>query len=122
MNERNLNLLPNWLYDQNQNNPRQLALVAGGEQITFGELYRRASQLAGQLAALGIERGSRVAVLMGNRRQFVEIVHALMQLEAVLVPLNLRLTPVELGWQLADVKANLLLTDQAHVTQSQAAT
>lgn len=121
MNEENLNLLPNWLYQHNRENPDGLALIAGGEEICFAELYRRACCLAGQLAGLGIGRGSRVAVLMGNRRQFVEIVQALMQLEAVLVPLNLRLTPPELGWQLADVKADLLLTDQPHLAQSQAA-
>ena len=97
-------IFPNWLLEQVKNRPQSLAVVAGGENLSFEELYSRVISLAGKLRTSGIEKGCRVAVLLGNSLGFVEMVHALMQLEAVLVPLNLRLTPAELAWQLTDVR------------------
>src|SRR5262249_28593282 len=49
------------------------------------------------------------AVCMANVPEFILITHALTRLGAVLVPLNTRLTPPELAWQLADVSAQWLL-------------
>lgn len=108
-------IFPNWLIEQAETRPQGLAAVAGSENLTFEELYRRALTLAAKLRASGIERGSRVAVLLGNDLGFVEVIHALMQLEAVLVPLNLRLTPAELAWQLADIHADFLLTNDKYI-------
>jgi O-succinylbenzoic acid--CoA ligase len=62
-----------------------------------------------------------VALLLGNGLPFVELVHTLMQLEAVLVPLNLRLAPAELAWQLKDVGAAYLITDERRLAQARAA-
>ena len=114
-------IFPNWLLEQVKTRPQSLAVVAGLESLTFEELYGRVLALAGKLQASGIEKGSRVAVLLGNGLEFVETVHALMQLQAVLVPLNLRLTPAEQAWQLADVGANFLLTDNKHSGQAREA-
>ncbi len=116
-----IQILPNWLEQWSKTAPERLALVAGGEELTFGALYERVSQIARQLHAQEIGRGRRVALLMGSSRRFVELVHALIQLEATLIPLNLRLTPAELNWQLADVQADLLLTDSSHSVQGLAA-
>jgi O-succinylbenzoic acid--CoA ligase len=95
--------------------------VAGTEKLNFEELYERALALAAKLREAGIEKGSRVALLLGNSLAFVETVYALMQLEAVLVPLNLRLTPAELGWQLSDVGAGFLLTGNKYLAQAREA-
>ena len=111
-------IFPNWLLEQTKSRPQSLAVVAGPESLSFEELYGRVMALAGKLRASGIEKSSRVAVLLGNSLDFVETFHALMQLEAVLVPLNLRLAPAEISWQLADVGAGFLLTDNKHLAQA----
>src|SRR6185437_8059996 len=86
---------------------------------SFAELARQAEQLAGQLAAAGVGEKSRVALLASNGLAYVAFVHALTHLGAILVPLNTRLTPEELRWQLSDVRAELLvstptLAERAH--------
>ncbi|HEX2910583.1 MAG TPA: o-succinylbenzoate--CoA ligase [Chloroflexia bacterium] len=111
---------PNWLLQQVRERPQALAALDRNEKLTFEALYRQADKVARKLAAANIEPGKRVAVLMGSGLPFVVTVHALMQLRAVLVPLNLRLTPAELSWQLADVQADLLLADATHAEVGQA--
>lgn len=111
-NSNNSNLLPDWLGRAAAGAPEKLALRCGGEDWTFGELDRRASSIARRLAGTGVREGSRVALLAGNSLLFAAAVHALTRLGAVLVPLNTRLTVDELRWQVADVRAEVLLCDE----------
>ena len=67
--------------------------------------------LAGRLRALGIQPGDHVAVLMGNSAAYAALLHACIRLDAVLVPLNIRLAPAELNWELADSGVRLLIHD-----------
>ncbi len=114
-------IFPNWLLEQLKTRPQGLAVRSGPEALSFEDLYSRVMTLVDRLRAAGIGKGSRVAVLLSNGLEFVELIHALMQLEAVLVPLNLRLTPAELAWQLKDVGANYLLTNGFHLAHAREA-
>lgn len=107
-------LLPDWLTRCAQNTPTHIAVQCGDTRWTFADLDRQASRMARQLATLGIHEGSRVASLSANGLGYVTLVHALTRLGAVLVPLNIRLTPAELCWQLKDVHASFLLHDSHH--------
>src|SRR6478752_5520297 len=62
-------IFPNWLLEQVKTRPQGLAVVAGAESLSFEELYRRVMALAGKLQASGLEKGSRVAVLLGNSQE-----------------------------------------------------
>jgi O-succinylbenzoate-CoA ligase len=110
--------LPNWLKRSAENIPTQPAISCKGRTLTFAQLDRQATQLAYQLATLGIHAGSRVAVLTGSDLPYVVCVHALMRLEAILVPLNLRLTAEEQSWLIHDVQANLLVHDERHTERA----
>jgi O-succinylbenzoic acid--CoA ligase len=107
-------ILPNWLKRSAENYPTLPAISCGAITWTFTELDRQTKQLAQQLAQLGIAAGSRVALLAGSGLPYVACVHALMRLEAILVPLNARLTTEEQRWLVQDVKANLLLNDASY--------
>jgi O-succinylbenzoic acid--CoA ligase len=74
--------------------------------------------MARRLAVLGVRGGHRVGVLLSNGAPFAEVVHACMRLGAVLLPLNLRLTPGELAWQVRDAGARVVLYDAS--TESKA--
>src|SRR5919202_4773150 len=106
--------MPDWLTARAGLSPARLALAAGGEQLTFRELNRRASGVARRLAGLAIRPGDRVALLLRSGVPTVELVHGAGRMGAVLVPLNDRLNPAELAWQVADVRAQLLLYDGAN--------
>ena len=58
-----------------------------------------------------------MALLSANSLFYVNLVHALTRLGAILVPLNLRLSLQELCWQLRDVHASFLICDADNALQ-----
>ena len=109
------NCIPDWLTRQVLAGSKNIALVTGvneGQSYTWADLQSRAILMSGLLSGQGVGEGDRVEVLLGNGSHFVEIFHALIQLKAILVPLNTRLTGAELVWQLQDVGASYLLYDE----------
>ena len=98
-----------WIAQHARERPKHPALISGKITLSFAELDDAARSLAARLRGLGIEAGDRVAVLLENEVLYVELIHALISLGAVLVPLNLRLTPRELRGLLEATHAKLLL-------------
>jgi hydrogenase expression/formation protein HypE len=90
--------------------PDRPALIWGQRALTYRELEAWAHALAEQFARAGITAGSRVAALLPREPAAVAAIHALARLGAVLVPLNLRLTPTEMRSQLAQSRATHILT------------
>jgi O-succinylbenzoic acid--CoA ligase len=113
--------MPDWLSRRAALSPEQPALLAGGVRWTFAGLDRLVVSTARRLAALGVAPGDRVAALQGNGPDFVALVHAVARIGAVLVPLNTRLAPPELAWQLVDAGARLLIHDDPHASAARAA-
>jgi O-succinylbenzoic acid--CoA ligase len=70
--------------------PHGLALVCGEEGLSYAELDALVGQAAGGLRTLGVEKGDRVAIVLGNSIEFVVVLFALARLGAVSVPLNTR--------------------------------
>jgi len=83
--------------------------------LTYAGLAERSDRLARRLAGLGVGPGDRVALLLEDGPLFVALVHAAARLEAVLVPLNRRLTAAELAWQVSDAGPRVLVHDAASV-------
>ncbi|MGW7705721.1 type I polyketide synthase [Streptomyces sp. NPDC054771] len=86
-------------------------------RVTYRELERRTARLAGHLAGLGVGRGDRVAVLLGNRVEAVESLLAVTRASAVGVPLDPGSSEEELARLLDDSGARVLLTDDACLTR-----
>jgi O-succinylbenzoic acid--CoA ligase len=93
--------------------PRAPALIAADSTWGWAELHDAAQAVVHGLRACGLAPGDRVALLARNLPAFAAIVHAAPRLGLVLVPLNTRLAPAELAWQLADCAASLLIYDEA---------
>ena len=108
--------LPDWLARRATLHPERPALITPGRTYSFGELNAWADAVAHQLRALGLAPGERVAILAHNGPTYAAVLHATPRCGTVLVPLNTRLAPAELAWQLADCGASLLLYDAAHAT------
>ena len=108
--------LPDWLARRATLHPERPALITPGRTYSFGELNAWADAVAHQLRALGLAPGERVAILAHNGPTYAAVLHATPRCGTVLVPLNTRLAPAELAWQLADCDASLLLYDAAHAT------
>jgi O-succinylbenzoic acid--CoA ligase len=85
------------------------ALFAGGRWIDYRELASRVNETERGLREIGVGRGEVVALLLENGLAFAEIVHAVAQRGAILLPLNTRLTPRELALQLEGSAARVLI-------------
>ena len=80
-----------------------------GERLTFKELNDRSNRIANAFLADGITAGDRVALLLMNCSEFVELFFALGKIGCVVVPLNWRLVPDELEFILHDSGATKLV-------------
>ncbi|MCA9918917.1 MAG: AMP-binding protein [Anaerolineales bacterium] len=105
--------MQDWLTSRAQATPDKLALIIGAERWTYRDLHQRVNATCAGLQAAGVQPGDFVAVLLPNGLPYVCLVHALARLGAVLVPLNTRLTPAELRWQIEHVSARWLITNEA---------
>lgn len=110
--------MPEWLGRRALLSPDRPALWFAGQRWSFRELAERSADTARRLARLGVGPGDRVAVLLQNGPAFVFLVHAAARLGAVLVPLNTRLAPPELAWQLEDAGVALLVYDAANAARA----
>lgn len=68
--------------------PEKLALVSGGERLTYDEVNRRTNRLAHALVAAGIGHGDRIAVLGYNTADYFCLYFATSKIGAILLPLN----------------------------------
>ena len=91
--------------------PERIAVVDGAFRVNYGELWARARRLAGALRALEVLPGGRVAVLAANSHILLEAHYGVPLAGAVLVALNMRLSPRELGYILEHSEASVLLCD-----------
>src|SRR4051794_41963107 len=64
--------------------------------------------------AAGLRRGDRLATLTANSPENVEAFFACAKAGFMLMPLNWRLSPAELDYQLDDAEPALLLVDPEH--------
>jgi O-succinylbenzoic acid--CoA ligase len=106
--------VPDWLRNRATLSPDRIALEADGARLTYRDLDAAVDAMAAQLTNAGVRTGEVVALLAGNGAAFAQAVHAVPRARAVLMPLNLRLTPAELAWQLKDTDVHRLLHDAAH--------
>lgn len=81
--------------------------------LTYRELDVQATRLADSLMAMGVRKGTHVAVLLGNTPAFPVSWIALGRLGAVMVPVNTAYTEEEIQFVLEDSDAQYLIVDAA---------
>ena len=89
--------------------PDREALVGGAERFTYRSLRDRVAAFAKGLHALGVRKGTRVAILMGNRPEWVIADLAVCTLGGVMVAVNTWVTTRELGYILKHSDADVLI-------------
>ncbi|MFC9236280.1 type I polyketide synthase [Streptomyces decoyicus] len=85
--------------------------------VTYAALDRRTARLAGNLADLGLARGGRAAVYLGNCVEMAESCLAASRASAVGVPLNPQSSDAELAHLLDDSDAQVIITGPAQAEQ-----
>jgi fatty-acyl-CoA synthase len=98
-----------WTARRARKTPSRTALIHEERATSYAELHDRSTRLAHFLRSEGVRNGDRVAFLGPNHPSFLLTLFACGQLGAVFVPLNTRLAPAELSYQLEDSGARTLL-------------
>jgi len=103
-----------------KSNPAGEALVCGSERLSYAELVKQSSQLATGLASRGIKAGDRVAMLLGNRNEFVVTLYALAHIGAIAVPISIREQAPGLAYMLSHCTAVMVVheADLSHLLPS----
>ena len=89
------------------------ALVDGAQRLDYAKLDRIADRLAGHFHRLGLARGDRIALVLGNEREFVHALLATLRLGAIAVPVNVREQRPELTFILSQCGAKAIAFDAA---------
>jgi len=82
-----------------------------GNNYTYREVNERINQLSHGLEEIGITKGDRVAYLAPNTLEMYEGFYGIMQLGAIMVPLNIRLKPEEYKYILNHSESKVLFVD-----------
>lgn len=75
------------------------------ERATYSEIDRTSNKYAHALRACGVRKRDRIGVMMPNCIAFPILWFAIAKLGAVMVPINMRYTPREIGYVLSDTQA-----------------
>src|SRR3954468_752383 len=89
--------------------PEWTALAAAGRRSTFRELHDRVGCIAASLRKHGLGVGDRLALLLPNEADYIELVHACAWLGVIAVPVNIRLSPTEIAHILGDAEPKGLI-------------
>eukprot|EP01031_Cornospumella_fuschlensis_P015981 gene15981-biopygen13474 len=91
--------------------------------ITYDQLARRTQNLAGHLAAHGVQAGDKVAILLPNCVSWVEACLAIVRAGGVAVPISYEASAGEIAYRLSDAACKLVITtaDRSNVLAGVAA-
>ena len=74
----------------------KVGVVSGSSRFTYAEFGRRCESLAQGLLSGGVRPGDRIAYLSFNNNELLEGYFGVLLAGAIVMPLNVRLTPAEL--------------------------
>lgn len=97
--------------------PDAIALKFDGQTMTYGELNRRANQLAHYLRQMGVRPTDFVSISVERSFEMIIGIFGILKTGAAFVPLDVAYPTERLAFMLADTKTEILLTQQKLVTQ-----
>ena len=98
-----------WVQRWAELHPDKPAIIFEETRITYSELNQRANRASCWLQSLGIEKGDRVAAILNNCPEFMELFLACARLGAIFVPLNFRSAAAEVDYFLKNCRPRLLV-------------
>jgi len=94
--------------------PNRIALIQGDARVSYGRLWDAALRVANAIAALDIGKGETVAVMSGNRPEYVAIHFGNAMSGAMLVNLMPAYAPEELVAILGQTRSRLIIVEAAY--------
>lgn len=94
------------------NFPNKTALVFRKRRISYAEMNRRVNRLADSLLKMGLKKGDRVAALLHNCPEFIELYFACAKNGGIFVPINNLLRQKELAQIFEYIQPRFLIFDK----------
>jgi len=101
--------------------PNHAAILYRGATITYAELHSESVRAAKALLALGVRRGDRVGVLLGNRPEWLIMCLGAAHIGAIFAPLNTWYKQSELAWAIRHGGLRVLVAASEFIRQDYAA-
>ncbi len=95
-------MIPALLSDTFSTRANAVALEWACQEYTFADLDRRATRLAHELHARGLEKGDRLAIYLPNRIEYIDLFLACTRLGVILVPINILYRDREMAHIISD--------------------
>ncbi|MBU4574268.1 MAG: AMP-binding protein, partial [Proteobacteria bacterium] len=95
--------------------PERDAVIFEDRRTTYSQLSERVNRLANALSERGVTRGDRVAIFQVNCPEYMEAYFATAKTGAMFVPLNFRVKPAELEFQLGHARPKVILVGQRYI-------
>jgi long-chain acyl-CoA synthetase len=87
-------------------------MAASGETVTYGQLHRRATQIAHLLRSHGVQPGDHIAFCMENHPRFLEVAWGAIYAGAIYTAASSRLTTDELAYIVNDTNAKVFIASK----------
>ena len=87
--------------------PNKVAIIFEGRKILYSEFYEGINNLIHYFLRLGVTKGDRISWLGLNHYKAIEIFFACARVGAIFVPINWRLSNIEIEKVLQDCKPKL---------------
>jgi fatty-acyl-CoA synthase len=88
--------------------PQKIGIVDGTKRFTYAEYDERVNRLANALGDLGISQGDVISFITYNSHQLLEAYFAVPQIQAILNPINIRLSRLEIEYILNHAGSHVL--------------
>jgi len=98
-----------WVQRWAELKPEKPAIIFGTQVISYHEFCIRADRTSCWLQSIGIEKGDRVAVMLNNCPEFLDLFLACARLGAIFVPINYRVTSNELDYFITNCRPRLFI-------------
>ena len=102
--------------------PDKVAIIDLGtgdpRRFSYRDFEGEANAVARALAARGLARGDRVAILSANRFEYLTTVHGIMRAGFVAVPVNFKFPPATIDYIVHDSGAKLVFCDAARLSSA----
>ena len=91
------------------------AIVSGDSRVSYLNLEESSNRVASSLLQLGVRRGDRVAMLLNNGPQFVDIFFGIVKIGAIAVPLDTKYKISELKCLLGHCQPKVLFIESPYL-------
>jgi len=112
-----MSLFPDIIIAHAISHPNKIALIVGGEQITWEVFSKTINLVANGLNDMDVGPDDMVAVLMDNSRAMVDVLFGIMKSGACSVPLNTSISDDAIEAMIKDCKPKVIIANGIHISR-----